>query len=48
MVYLRSKLNNDVKVSFVLGKSRLVPIKEKSLTIPELELILNQQIIFLE
>ena len=38
VVYLRSKLNSDVKVSFVLGKSRLAPIKEKSLTIPKLEL----------
>ena len=37
-VYLCSKLNSDVKVSFVLGKSRLAPIKEKSLTIPKLEL----------
>ena len=35
---MRSKLNSDVKVSFVLGKSRLAPIKEKSLTIPKLEL----------
>ena len=38
VVYLCSKLNSDVKVSFVLGKSRLAPIKEKSLTIPKLEL----------
>ena len=29
IVYLRSTLNSgDVKVSFVLGKSRLAPIKE--------------------
>ena len=33
-----SKLNSDVKVSFVLGKSRLASIKEKRLTIPKLEL----------
>ena len=38
VVYLCSKLNSDVKVSFVLGKSRLAPIKEKRLTIPKLEL----------
>ena len=38
VVYLRSKLSSDVKVSFVLGKSRLAPIKEKRLTIPKLEL----------
>ena len=38
VVYLCSKLNSDVKVSFVLGKSRLAPIKVKSLTIPKLEL----------
>ena len=38
VVYLRSTLNSDAKVSFVLGKSRLAPIKEKSLTIPKLEL----------
>ena len=39
IVYLRSKLNRgDVKVSSVLGKSRLAPIKEKRLTIPMLEL----------
>ena len=38
VVYLRSKLNSDVKVSFVLGKLRLAPIKEKRLTIPKLEL----------
>ena len=37
-MYLRSKLNSDVKVSFVLRKSRLAPIKEKSLRIPKLEL----------
>ena len=36
--YLYSKSNNYVKVSFVLGKSRLLPIKEKRLTIPKLEL----------
>ena len=38
VVCLYSKLNSDVKVSFVLGKSRLAPTKEKSLTIPKLEL----------
>ena len=38
VVYLLSKLNSDVKVSFVLGKSRLASIKEKRLTIPKLEL----------
>ena len=37
-VYLRSNSNNDVKVSFVFGKSKLVPIKEKNLTIPKLGL----------
>ena len=38
VVCLCSKLINDVKVSFVFRKLRLVPIKEKSLTIPKLEL----------
>ena len=38
VVCLHLKLNSDVKVSFVLEKSRLAPIKEKSLTIPKLEL----------
>ena len=38
MVYLRSKLNSNVKVSFVLGKWRLASIKEKGLTIPKFEL----------
>ena len=38
VLYLRSKLNNNVKASFVLGKSRLAPITEKSLMRPKLEL----------
>ena len=33
IVNLSSKLNNDVKISFVLGKWRLTPIKVKSLAI---------------
>ena len=37
VVCLHSKLHSDVKVSFVFGKSRLAPTKEKSLTIPKLE-----------
>ena len=39
VVYLSSKLNNVLKVSFVLGKWRLAPINEKSLTITKLELL---------
>ena len=38
VVYLRSRLNSNLKVSFVLGKSRSAPIKEKRVTIPKLEL----------
>ena len=38
VIYLHSKSNNDVQVLFVLGKSRLLPIKEKRLTIAKLEL----------
>ena len=38
VVHLPSKLNSNVKVSFVLGKSRLANIKEKCLTIPTFEL----------
>ena len=30
--------NNKAKVSFVIGKKRLAPLKEKRLSIPKLEL----------
>ena len=38
VVCLPSKLISNVKVLFVLGKSRLATIKEKTLTTPKLEL----------
>ena len=36
--YFRVVENNNTKVSFVIGKSRLAPLKEKRLSIPKLEL----------
>ena len=36
--YFRIVENNKAKVSFVIGKSRLTPFKEKRLSIPKLEL----------
>ena len=36
--YFRVVENNKAKVSFVIGKSRLAPLKEKRLSIPKLEL----------
>ena len=38
LLYLRSKLNYYLKVLFVLGKSMLVPTKEKRLRLPKVEL----------
>ena len=37
--YFRVVENNKAKVSFVIGKSRLAPLKEKRLSIPKLELL---------
>ena len=36
--YFRVIKNNKAKVSFVIGKSQLAPLKEKRLSIPKLEL----------
>ena len=36
--YLRLVKDDQVQVSFVIGKSRLAPLKEKRLSIPKLEL----------
>ena len=38
VAYLRFKSNNKFKCGFVIGKSRIAPIKENSLSIPNLEL----------
>ena len=36
--YYRTVSNFDIKVSFIIAKSRLTPLKEKSFTTPKLEL----------
>ena len=38
IVYMRYILNKSVTCNFVLGKSRLAPIKQSSMSIPKLEL----------
>ena len=38
VAYLRQAHEENVKCSFIFGKSRLAPIKQNSLTIPKLEL----------
>ena len=38
VAYLRFKSNSEFKCSFVIGKSRIAPFKENSLSIPKLEL----------
>ena len=38
VAYLRFQSNSELKCSFVIGKSRIAPIKENSLSIPKLEL----------
>ena len=38
VAYLRQEHDENVKCSFIFGKSRLAPIKQNSLTIPKLEL----------
>ena len=36
--YFRIIQGNDIKISLIIGKSRLVPLNSKVLTIPKLEL----------
>ena len=36
--YFRVVKNNKAKVSFVIGKSQLAPLKKKRLSVPKLEL----------
>ena len=38
VAYLRQEHDENVKCSFIFGKSRLAPIKQNSLTVPKLEL----------
>ena len=38
VAYYRIIPNFDIKVSFIITKSRLAPLKKKSITIPKLEL----------
>ena len=38
VAYLRQAHEENVKCSFIFGKSRLAPIKQNSLTVPKLEL----------
>ena len=38
VAHLRFKSNREFKCSFVIGKSRIAPIEENSLSIPKLEL----------
>ena len=38
VAYLEFKSNSEFKCSFVIGKSRIAPIKENSLSISKLEL----------
>ena len=38
VAYLRQAHDENVKCSFIFGKSRLAPIKQNSLTVPKLEL----------
>ena len=38
VAYLQFTSNSEFKCSFVIGKSRIAPIKENSLSIPKLQL----------
>ena len=38
VAYFRYNKRNDIRCSFIMSKSRLVPIKKKTLTVPKLEL----------
>ena len=38
VAYFRNDEGNDTRCSFIMSKSRLAPIKEKTLTVPKLEL----------